>query len=205
MPFYILDKNDTKKNEISQFFGYALVNFFTKEKANLSLVKEEPFKITNFDDVNNHIESSLVFSSHYIEESLYYKAYESSNWDKSIAHSFLQDAYLQGSKKYYALGLTLDEEKRQPLFIEEETISVFFKEQDIFIEYPMAKHKLLGYFDDNGVYVYIHVAFDQDVVSGVPALDNEEKKETNPMLFFSSMYDKIISDALSLKILSKLD
>lgn len=194
MPQYLKKDENQGCYYIAQMFGYTLVHLGGRcvDDNSAILLKSFNESIIDKKEVYGTLLNSMVFSSHYIEESQFYKdfkkhshayydsltpeqkkAYKDEEEDERafpLFESYLDGASLQVSTSIYKLPYLLEERQLGYRVIKTTWIVL---EDGVLKEYPMMTRTLICFVDDNGDYEHIEPELGKHTLDS-PPVDNSE-------------------------------
>lgn len=209
---------------VSQSFGYALSDHLQDCISNKSaiLIKQKESTISDKKSIFSDILNSMIFSSHYIENSKFYKDFKSfskqyyqslnkdqrDNYDDELEDnkkfdvfsSYFEGSCIHTSTDIYKMPYLLEGEQ---LGMHVESQSWIVYEDGIRKEYPMMTRYLSCLLHDNGDYIHIEPEFGASELQ-TPYVE-ENKKDVDKARPLSELFrlsrQAVIDDALILKVL----
>lgn len=225
MPQYLKKDENKECYYIAQMFGYTLVHLGGRcvDDGSASLLKSFSVNIKDKKEIYDVLLNSMLFSSHYIEESKFYKdfikhshSYYDSLTDEQKAgykdeeaderafplfESYLEGA-LQVSTSIYMLPYLLQGRLLGYRVVETTWIVV---EDGVIKEYPMMTRTLICFVDDNGDYEHIEPELGEHTLDSPPS-DNSEP--IDPTLSYRDKFraaeKRAIDGAIKADVLTKL-
>lgn len=226
MPQYLKKDENQGCYYIAQMFGYTLVHLGGRcvDDGSASLLKSFSENIRDKKTIYNILLKSMVLSSHYIEESKFYKdfikhshnyydsltpeqkkAYKDEEEDERafpLFESYLDGASLQVSTSIYKLPYLLEERLLGYRVIKTTWIVL---EDGVLKEYPMMTRTLICFVDDNGDYEHIEPELGEHTLDS-PPVDNSEP--IDPTLSYRDKFraaeKRAIYGAIKASVLTKL-
>lgn len=225
MPQYLKKDENEGCYYIAQMFGYTLVNLGRRcvDDGSASLLKSFSENIKDKKTIYKTLLSSMILSSHYIEESKFYKdfikhshsyydsltpeqkkAYKDEEEDERafpLFESYLEGA-LQVSTSIYMLPYLLEGRLLGYRVVETTWIVL---EDGVLKEYPMMTRTLICFVDDNGDYEHIEPELGEHTLDSPPG-DNSEP--IDPTLSYRDKFraaeKRAIDGAIKANVLTKL-